>query len=158
MIKTLKRLFVRRKNQDEQLARYLAIEVESRFGKYYRGNGRINFLEFFNDCFQVIEGMRSGLRQFPESSDQNIGVVIGIIREIYDVLDAWHLSYATWYGGFKTHAKQFRELGQSGRSHLFYDVQTFFPKAAEVEEDIRSLVEFIESEIDTMAKEASKNK
>ncbi len=128
------------------LAHLVRTEIETRL--IYRKNTAINIAEFFNICFPMVEGLRSALRQVKCAQTANSSLAESTeyaITNTLELLDKWHYSYTTWLRTITASESQVKKVFLQCEPHSYENVQTFCQHSVQITEDIKTLIEVLES-------------
>jgi hypothetical protein len=134
------------RSEEFKLAQRVYIEISTR--NIYERGGKINFAEFLNACFPMIEGLREALRQnacpvvatSPFASKVRVTIVT-----LLDLEDKWHFAYSQWLAAFKAKNPEVKKLLLNGDSFVYEDVQSFMRNGEKLYEDISDVIDFLNS-------------
>ena len=113
--------------------------------------GEINFSEFLNDSFIILEQVRQTLKDLhgvlyeePYSTHSHFveGTIDGLTR-YSDILrsfqNKWAVSYNAWYSSFKSHRAN-HSIVACGDPQNFLSIQAAFHNCRELQKDITAIV------------------
>lgn len=118
--------------------------------------GEINFSEFLNDSFIILEQTRQTLKDlhgvwYDSSHDSHShfidGAICGLTRysdTLRSFQNKWAVSYNAWYSSFKSHRAN-HSIVACGDPQSFLSIQAAFHNCRELQEDITAIVRITQS-------------
>jgi hypothetical protein len=129
-----------------KLAQRVYIEISTR--NIYRRGDPINFAEFLNVCFPMIEGLRDALRlnDCPVVATSSFASRVNtLITDLLRFEDKWNFTYSQWLNAFKGKNPEVKKLLMNGESYAYEDVQSFMRSGEKLYDDISEVIVSLES-------------
>lgn len=127
--------------QKLRLAHLVYIEISTRI--IYTSRTSINFAEFLNICFPLIEGLREAMRSATSSRlmlDPLFLQTGSVIADVLSLQDKWNFGYTNWLSNFKSRNPNAKKIFEDPKRHVYEDIQSFFTKSDEMSSDIVTLI------------------